>query len=370
MVIFWPWWEGGGLAPRWGVLALVSTLLLCFCVSRIRLTPVHYAGAGLILWSTLSLLWTPILNAGLAEIAHLLIFAAVFCVAAEAENLRATYIAIIAGVAISGAVAIAQSLGLDWIPSVNSPAGLFVNRNYMAETAALALILTIATRQWWALALILCAAFLPHSRNVIFALAGVGLCWLVFRSTLAALLLVAAVVVLMIVPLPFYLVDGSSLTQRIGVWKATVEHLTVLGHGAGSFFVVYPDFMPHSLLLHDRPAHAHNELLNTASDLGLPGVLFFLGFFGISLRYAGEVERLVLVGSLALGLFSFPLHLPASGFVVALVAGSAARRWYLVRGSEQHGGTASRRRLADAWDRYYAPARPHDSGGGRLSARG
>ncbi len=347
MVAFWPWWESGGLIPRWAILAIGAPIAVL--VLDIRMTPLHWAGLALLGWSATTVLWTPVPLAGIGELAKLLIFAACFMVAAETDDLRPTYLAIIAGVAVSGGIAIAQFLGYEGVQSLNGPAGTFINRNYLAEMGLLALIPALYLRQYWALPLVLIAAFQPMSRGVILAAGAALVVWVWTRSRAVAGLMGLGVVAMLLMPLPHSLTDNSSLTERLGVWKATVEHLTWFGYGTGSYYVEFPTFMPHPVLVHNRPAHAHNEILNAASEIGLPGVLALLLFFGIGLRYTAEMERLVLVASLVIGLFSFPLHLPASGFVVAVVAGSAAHRWRLVRGSESVGGATKRHWLARAW---------------------
>jgi uncharacterized membrane protein YqaE (UPF0057 family) len=44
--------------------------------------------------------------------------------------------------------AIAQWLGFDGVPQLAPPAGLFLNKNYMGEPAALLLLALLALRAW------------------------------------------------------------------------------------------------------------------------------------------------------------------------------------------------------------------------------
>lgn len=349
MVAFWPGWEGGAIAPRWELLAIGGPIFLL--ATRIEMTPVHWLGIALLAWCALTLQWTPAIVLGIGELARVFILIAIFCVAAEVEDMRRTYIAIGIGVSISGLLAAAQVFGFEFVPQSAPPAGLFANRNFLGEIGAVALILALGMRLWWLTPGPVLAIVCTHSRGVFLALLTVALLWCLRRSVWWAvgLVIVAcalAFAVLSIPEIPTFLVERISMMQRVGVWQATLEHMAWAGHGIGSFMVDYPSYMPHPILTQARPAHPHNELLYVASELGFPGLFLFTAILVLCLSGGAETERLVLVAILAIGMFSFPLHLPATGFVAALVAGRLARMRYPVCSDERVVGAIERRRLA------------------------
>lgn len=334
-------------------LCLVPALF--FLIPRIRFTLAHWFGAAFLAWAALSLLWTPILHAGIAEIVKLALMGCCFVVGAELDNPKPVYKAIVFGTAISGALAILQTFGWEFVPQLSPPAGLFVNRNYLAEIGVVATILAFGNGIWWAIPFTACAALLPHSRGALSALLLVGFLWVWRRSR--ALALVAALGVTGAVGALYALepnlvvdrptddphVHGSALDTRADVWMVALRHLDIWGHGVGSFMVEYPLWTPHPSLMDTRPAQAHNEAIHEAAELGLPGVVLLAGFFACCLRGRLDVERFALVALLAISLWSFPFHLPATGALAGLVAGRLARSCAPLRHVVWLGRAASRR---------------------------
>lgn len=357
MVAFVPWWEGGGLTPRWCALLVLVPLALCRL--PVRPTPAHWVGAAFLGWALLSLAWTPVLPMAVSELMKLLLIAGCFLIGAELDDPRPLYLGVACGVAVSGVLAALRVAGVEIIPEFAPPAGLFVNRNYLAEIGVVALILAVS--EGWALLVppLLCAALLPHSRGSLLALGLVVLlvCWRRARTaTLIVALsfgMVGAIAAGTSPALRDLLVDrvsvgqSSSLDTRLELWRVTAAHTTLFGHGVGSFMPLYPSWTPHSNLIDNRPAQAHNEILHEASELGLPGIALLVAFFGLCLGGGGRRwrgEHLALVAILAIGLFSFPLHIPAVAAVAGIVAGRAARLRYPVR-------RVLPQRRADLWQR-------------------
>lgn len=341
MVAFWPWWEGGGLTTRWAALLILVPLALC--TLKIRATRAHWAGAALLAWAALSLLWTPSFDAGVMEMMKLLLIGGCFLIGAEVDDTKPLYLGLAIGVSVSGLLAVAQTFGFTGVPEIVAPAGLFVNRNYLAEIGVVTLILALAYNWRWLILPLAAAALLPHSRGSLLALAVIGLLYVWRQSKRAALGIVLALIVAIgtaFILSPESLLDkttdphtqGSSLQQRLDTWIPTLEHLTLLGHGAGSFMVDYPLWTPHPVLINNRPAQAHNEIIHEASELGLPGIILLTLFAGLCLgvgrRGPLRAEQYALVAIAVIGLFSFPLHIPAVAAVAGVVAGRAARLRY------------------------------------------
>lgn len=358
MVVFWPWWEGGGLTTRWCALFILVPFGL-FSL-RVHLTAAHWVGAAFLLWATASLLWTPVFAAGATELSKLYVIAGCFLIGADLEDPRPLYLGLALGVAVSGALAIAQVFGWDLIPQLAPPAGLFVNRNYLAEIGIVALILALDCGWYWFLPLLGAAVLLPHSRGTLVAIAAVTFVWL-WRESRGFAISSVAVSVLAILALATHpqfrdaLVDrtydphtqGSSAEMRLEVWRVTAQHLRLFGYGVGGFMIEYPTWLPHPVLIENRPAQAHNEILHEASELGLPGIALLVAFFGLCLGRRlrdWHGEHFALLAVLSVGLFSFPLHIPAVAAVAGLVAGRCARLRAPLRGMLPYRGGALWRR--------------------------
>lgn len=237
---------------------------------------------------------------------------------------RWLYTGFAAGVAVSLPFLLAQVAGFQPVASASAPAGLFVNRNFLAEAALLAFVAVAAQRQWWlAAAMALCAA-LPMSRGVWMAGVICAAVWLWWRRpTWAIGLTVAGIAVAAALMASGYRLN--SVEQRSIIWQATVAGTTWLGNGLGSFRVLYPRTAQIDDTYVERPDHAHGDLLEVAFETGLPGVVLFLGFAAALWGVAKPREQFILSAVLLEGLVSFPLHMPATAFFAAFAAGHAAR---------------------------------------------
>src|SRR6185436_15338342 len=138
-------------------------------------------------------------------------------------------------------------------------------------------------------------------------------------------------------------VDLGDSFFRPRLWRQTmlmVREAPLTGVGAGNFVVEYPRFERYPEI---KP-HAHNDALQTLSELGLPGLLLFLALGASAVLAAlgalaqraadggGERRDYVLtaglVGALAvfavIGLFEVPFALGASASVLAVLIGCAS----------------------------------------------
>ncbi|HHN75241.1 MAG TPA: tetratricopeptide repeat protein, partial [Acidobacteria bacterium] len=138
-------------------------------------------------------------------------------------------------------------------------------------------------------------------------------------------------------------VSGGTMEIRRALWANTgamiAEH-PWSGVGAGRWNVVYPLYQRRvrptpGFGLDKQPRHAHNEVLEFAAELGLPGVALLLSLLAVALgRLVGSAWRgdggaglrLAGLGAVAVhGLVSFPLHSPGTAALFWLVAGTALR---------------------------------------------
>lgn len=362
-VVLMPTLRDGAVTPKWAALAALLPWLLF--ARRPHPTPAHWCGIILLGWAAYSLLWSTSWMDGLNELIHLGLFACVFLIAAEIDDPRRTMIAFVSGVAISGALALLQAYGFDLIPqSAASPAGLFGNRNYLAEAGVMAVALALGLHLWKLLPFAAAAALAPLSRAAFLGVAVVLGLWVWHRSprlamALACVGVLAGTGVMLDRGAPAWLAKRDSLDVRLGIWKPTLDGMKLAGNGIGSFVASYPVMVKFADDVNKRPEHAHNEYLNFAFELGLPAVLLGVVLFGALLAPIGyapgaEAARLGLAGFAAVAVFGFPLHLPATGFAAALLAGHLWGRWHRLRDLNAGWRSASESRHARLRSSYRA----------------
>lgn len=303
----------GATAFRWALVAAGVALALMHPTSEERPS---FAWIGLPLAGVLaSLAWTPDVLTGADEALHLAILGAAFALGASVASPAPAWRGIELGVALCLPVVVLQFLGFDLLPQYGVPSGLFGNKNMMAEAALVALVTASAIGAWGFAAAAGLVVALTFSKAVIIG-AAVALAVATWRKSPARAAAIVAVVFLGLVAV---LLSGSgSLDARLAIWEPAAADLRVFGHGIGAFSATYP-----------QAEYAHNELLHYAYELGVlavPG----LAVFAFALGGSGP-ERLVLVALGVVGLFSFPLHMPLTGFAAALAAGHLVRGRLLLR---------------------------------------
>lgn len=265
-----PWWHGGATSLRW-IVASVSVYFV----------PVW-------LWPFVAFCFWKL---GLDNAIHWAIICGAFGWGLRLDEIQAPLRCFLIAVGINSLVAIAQSAGWTGIPQSVSPAGLFVNKNALAEVAILA---AAATRDRWAL-ICLPAIVLPGSRTVFLA-AFAGCCviwqrwwlWLVFGASCAV---------------AWFFVDG----QRLMLWRHAVSGLSFIGSG---------DFTWSTL--HYREPNVHNDFLQLAYSFGIVALVPLAGLGIAFMRAPVFVAVFAIVGSA-----SFPLENPATAWLVAFVCGHA-----------------------------------------------
>lgn len=329
-----PFWHDGAVSTKWMTLA---GLPLALFLVRPRMTVGHWAGAALIVYAALSALWSPAPLDALNWVLRLALLGAAFLIAAEIDDLRPTYVALVAGVSLSGVLALAEVM--DWvsIPEANHPAALFGNRNYLAEMGAVGLVAALGYRVWWAVPGTILALALPMSKAAFLAVGAAALVGLWGRSKPLAAIVLVTCAASGVVASQF--VGGfdslSSLTIRLEIWQTALENLTFFGHGFGSFQSAYVMLHHYEAIPLGRPENAHNEFLNLAFEVGVPGVLAAAIFALAAWRGGLPVERCLLAALAASGMFGFPLHLPTAGFVAAVVAGRLCGHGHRLRHSSR-----------------------------------
>ena len=301
-----PWFADAAGAPRWMLLSLIVP----WTVRLKTITAAHYWGAGLLGLILLSMLWTPVPIEGVQTAWQFILLGALFCIGAELDDLEPIFVGAGWGMVASTWVAVVQ------MAANQEPTGLFLNKNFMAEAAVLILIGLAVYRQYLISILILPAIALPLARGAFTALA-VVCCIAVWKRQR----LVAAGLFLSFVAIGLLTQNSISFGLRAWIWRDTLAHLTLFGHGVGAFYIDFPAFADEGFsAMRFRFNHAHNDLLELVYDLGV-GVIPMIVIMWMALRAKGNGVQYVLAGFAIESCVAFPLYLPVTGAVAALCAG-------------------------------------------------
>lgn len=338
-IAYLPGIASAATAPRWAVLSIGMTALLCG-VARCRMSPAHYLGLAFMLYAWATIAWSdqPLSSIGYAW--QLTALAAAFVVAAEIPDVAwgRVWDALAIGVSLSAPVAIAQVFGWDGVQAVSQPpyVGLFLSKAFLAQAGAIALIPALLRRRWLlAVGPAICIA-LPMARE---SLVVAGVCLVVWawpRVARAGRLRMGCLWALIAAALAFDLLNPwreASAMNRVVMSHVALANLSWFGHGADSFGDTYTLF-----------EYVHNEFIQFAYDFGL-GSLLLWGAVVYALGAKLETERLVLVALLVMCGFTFPLHMPLTALAFALVTGRLAGYRYRSRNAELAGGVADIRSL-------------------------
>lgn len=348
MVAFVPGWSSPASASRWILLAAFIPLGLLFL--PVRRPPIWLV--VFLVWCALTLVWTENRWDGADALFKLGLFTGILCIGARLERIEPVIIGLGVGVAVNALIVLAQVAGFDPVDRIAGPtglgAGLFMNRNYLAEASALVLILAVGYRLWWlvpgcAIAVIPVAFLapwnygaslldllaMPMARGALLGLAVAALMWLWGRGWHASVAMIAALLLGMAV-IPALIFPNGSFSERTIMWLSTLDGMTFAGNGLGSFYSLFPSHAPAWDFLTSRPVHAHNDWLEMAYETGL-GFVAFLAWLAGAFRGPLRPERAALAAFVVMGCFGFPLHMPATLFVAALVAGRLCGARYRLR---------------------------------------
>lgn len=273
---FWPGIAGAATSPRWAVAALGLFYL--------RLAPALFAA-----WCFVKLDFDAAVH--WAIVAALLSFGW----GLEARQLEQLVKAFAVGVGVSSLLAVGQVLGWSPVDQIAPPAGLFLNKNVMGETACLTVVIACRLELWRYAALALPALALSGCRSAWVATT-VAMLWSArLRWKLTAVACCAAF-------LAFH-PSTASLSQRLDLWSDALPGLSRWGTGS-----YYRD-MPYG-----GETHLHNDWLQTAVELGgAVGLVPLVVVLGVPSAFAAAVVVLASLG--------FPLQMPATAALVAVVVG-------------------------------------------------
>lgn len=342
---YFPGIYGGEFVLRWAVIALGAPLVCRFDPRRIY-APILWLVALGVAWAAFEAAVSPVPLTGWGEWFCLVILVGAFIAGANLGEIDDAFAGAAIGIGISSVICIAQWFGWNAIPQHPGPAGLFYNREILAEFAAPVVLWALLKRRWMLVAITAAVPVLTESRVAVLTVA-VGLLF-AWRTSWRIKLPVAVFTVFVGIASVAVLGIGKfdSAGQRLVLWGAAWLSMTFQGRGMGWFEGAHPFEL-----------YAHSDILQSIVELGVGSVLLLAVLPTIIwLRHGTHLERTILSALCVEIAVSFPLHTPAAGFLVALVAGVLARRGDLVLVGQHQLGISADRSLQGARSAAFAGA--------------
>src|SRR3984885_3926197 len=206
-------------------------------------------------------------------------------------NFHHLFIALSFGIGINSVYVLFQWFGYRPVIQIfNSPPGLFINGNILAETTALVIVGCIIHRLYYLLPLLAPSMLLPMQRGSMIALVIVGMISIRIKLIgLKSSLFILAISVIMFIL--FYQFRTASIQDRLELWTFTITHLTWFGNGFDSFRINYlnaTDLLDNSYYI----IHAHNDILELIYSYGIFAIIP-IGAIGLSLWTSNPLRYVV-----------------------------------------------------------------------------
>lgn len=330
-VAYVPGIMSAAIVPRWAVIALGIPL-----VSQIRWqipASLQIAIAAGVAWTAATIIQAPDRADSLLQFFFLLCLLGAMGVASQLDSLDQALAGLCWGVAVSAAFCIATAVtGHHFVAyhHIELKPGLFYNSEVLCELAAPLVVWAAVKRQWHFVAICLIPIALNTSRIAVVAVA-VGMVVAFWPSTWRARAALVGVALLLVGAVIAYFsmfnFKIGSVGLRIVGWLTALYAITPAGQGFGWYRAT-----------HAGEEFAHSDVLQAFAEIGL-GALFFalIPIYALWNRSRDHAERAAFVVVMVEVVASFPLHVPATGFLAALLAGYLVRDRLGVR-SDEHGG--------------------------------
>lgn len=351
-----------GNVPRWLLASVAVPCLVMFAWPRARSTV--GIGAAFVLWAAITALWAVSPWMAVDRVWKVMLAGCMFIVAGTLSDrgYRLCVAALGVGAIVNVVVAFFEKNGMIialnaedvgktagiFVSTANRAAGLMVNSNYLAGALVLILVPMIVLRRKWLMAMgAVCLAGLAISlsKSAILALAvaAVAATWRRSRLAAAGLCLLAAGGFAVYVQALGADEQGRSglfhqkVASRTILFANTTAGMTLFGHGAGSYWAIYPkyanswlDASESEYSFEKRPRTAHNDFLTIGFEGGAVGLALYLWFISTVLRRAIVTREdlaawLTFIAYLGLSLTDFPGFLPVSLFAAMLHSGYLSR---------------------------------------------
>jgi hypothetical protein len=323
-VAFWPAILAAAYTPRWAMVGVGAPLMPRFDPRAVS-KPILW----MLLWSlaaaALSLRMSPDPQGGSLELFLMVLLCGVFVIGGGLDSLDQVMTGAAIGLGVSSVFSLLQLANVVDMHQMMGAAwrypGLFLNSEILGQFVAPVLAWAIVQKRWWLVAIMAPAAILCNSRmGALALLAALAWSWRP-RSLAGTVFLVACLVgVGILTTLYFDLIMDTGIGRlqsagtRVVVWGATIMAFTWTGNGLGWFQVAHPP-----------EEFAHSDVLQSIAEVG-PAALVFLAIpVLIFMRQRGtHAERAAFIVVCIEALVSFPLHMPASGFLAAVISGYLA----------------------------------------------
>lgn len=316
-VAYWPGILSAVFVPRWAAIAVLVPLL---CSLQPRNLPGAAWGVLFVLFgcAAVSLLVSPAPLTGVHDMMLAAILVLPFLAAASMDSLDDVFTGMALGVGVSSLFVLVQDAGFRPVSqSSHLPAGLFFNSEIVAEFSALVMVWCLVRRKWALAAMCVAPLLLCHSRIAVLTVVA-GLLYAAWtrwpRGTVGVACVAGCLALVAVLGLGDLKV--ATALHRITLWITTGMLLTPLGNGLGWAQMAFP-----------LERFVHSDALQMLAEIGIPALAVLYIPWIIFRRKDQDIAAMaVFCGASLQFLVSFPLHFPASGFVVALVAGHLLRR--------------------------------------------
>lgn len=325
---YWPGMLSAAFVPRWGAIA-VGVPLLTRMDPRDTPLSVRWTLLWVFVMALIATAFTsPDPMTGYLEGMFFVLLCLSLFAGSNLDTMDHLMTGLGAGLALSSGLAVLQFTGL-WspVPQSSAPAGLFFNSEVLAEFAALVFIWAILRPRWGMAGIALIPVILSHSR-VSMVMIGVGLFYALRPKTRVA----AAVILLILVVLALSLIGMSGYKletagHRMTLWLATIGSWNLAGQGLGWAHASFP-----------MEGTSHSDVLQIVAELGVAALPLVLIPVMVFYRQRGtHAERATFAAAIVGCCISFPLHFPASAFLVAVLAGYLLSNRHWVCDTEYRG---------------------------------
>lgn len=312
-VAYWPGMLSGVFVPRWAVIAVGVPLVSSLDLRNVY-RPALAVMAIFMALAAISILSAPQWLTAVSQMIFLLILSGAFIAGAGMEDTNGVMTGLALGLVVSSVVCVMQFYGWNGVPQSAPPAGLFYNREVLAEFAAVIFVWALVSQRWALAAFAIVPLVFCTSRVALLAVA-LGLFYAYMPKSrlarLAALALIVGAAVASIIILGLGKIGSAD--HRVVLWGATIITIFMQPWGSGIGWTASA---------HPGEQFAHSDVLQVLVEVGLGAVILILiPIFALRRGNGNNAERAAFVSVCVECAISFPLHIPATGFVAAVLAG-------------------------------------------------